>query len=57
MQHRLRNPSPPLTRAPRKAPTKVATTIRLSSEVSEAFRATGPGWQIRIDNALKEWLK
>lgn len=36
---------------------KVATTIRLSSEVSEAFRATGAGWQTRIDAALKDWLR
>ncbi len=40
-----------------KAPTKIPTTIRLSPEVSAAFRATGPGWQTRIDNALKDWLK
>lgn len=38
-------------------PLKVPTTIRLSPEVSAAFRATGPGWQTRIDEALKEWLK
>jgi uncharacterized protein (DUF4415 family) len=44
-------------RGPQKAPTKIATTIRLSPEVSEAFRSTGPGWQTRIDNALKDWLK
>jgi uncharacterized protein (DUF4415 family) len=45
------------TRGPQRLPTKVATTIRLSPEVSEAFKATGPGWQTRIDNALKDWLK
>jgi uncharacterized protein (DUF4415 family) len=37
--------------------TKVPTTIRLSPEVSAAFRATGRGWQTRIDAALKDWLK
>ena len=36
---------------------KVPTTIRLSPEVSAAFRATGQGWQTRIDTALKDWLK
>ncbi|CDS51948.1 hypothetical protein [Polaromonas sp. CG9_12] len=36
---------------------KVPTTIRLSPEVSAAFRATGQGWQTRIDAALKDWLK
>jgi len=40
-----------------KATTKVPTTIRLSPEVSAAFRATGSGWQTRIDAALKDWLK
>jgi len=44
-------------RGPQKAPTKVATTIRLSPEVSDAFRATGRGWQTRIDDALKDWLR
>ncbi len=40
-----------------KAPTKQATTIRLSPEVMAAFKATGKGWQTRIDAALKDWLK
>jgi len=44
-------------RGPQKAPTKIPTTLRLSPEVAAAFRATGPGWQTRIDNALKDWLK
>lgn len=45
------------SRGPQKAPTKVATTIRLSPEVMAAFKATGAGWQTRIDAALKDWLK
>jgi uncharacterized protein (DUF4415 family) len=40
-----------------KAAPKVATTIRLSPDVSAAFRATGTGWQTRIDAALKDWLR
>jgi uncharacterized protein (DUF4415 family) len=40
-----------------KAAPKVPTTIRLSPEVSAAFRATGDGWQTRIDAALQDWLK
>ena len=43
-------------RGPQKAPTKQMTTIRLSPEVMSAFRATGPGWQTRVDAALKDWL-
>lgn len=46
----------PGERGPQKTPTKQATTIRLSPEVLQAFRATGKGWQTRIDAALKEWL-
>lgn len=40
-----------------KAAPKVATTIRLSPDVIQAFRAAGDGWQTRIDAALKDWLK
>lgn len=40
-----------------KANPKVSTTIRLSPEVMQAFRASGDGWQTRIDAALKDWLR
>nr|WP_181374929.1 BrnA antitoxin family protein [Polaromonas sp. E19S]AWD72029.1 antitoxin of addiction module, BrnA family [Polaromonas sp. E19S] len=40
-----------------KAPVKVSTTIRLSPDVVQAFRAGGDGWQTRIDAALKDWLR
>lgn len=45
------------TRRPRgkqKAPTKEKVAIRLSPDVLEHFRATGPGWQTRIDEALRK---
>ena len=45
------------TRGAQTAPTKISTTIRLSSEVVESFRATGAGWQTKIDLALKQWLE
>jgi len=32
---------------------KQAVSIRLDKEVLEKFRATGPGWQSRINEALK----
>ena len=44
-------------RGPQKAPTKQATTIRLSPDVMAAFKANGAGWQTRIDAALKDWLR
>ena len=40
-----------------KANAKVSTTIRLSPDVVAAFKATGAGWQTRMDAALKDWLK
>jgi len=40
-----------------KAAPKVPTTIRLSPDVIQAFRAAGDGWQTRIDAALKDWLR
>lgn len=35
---------------------KTQTTLRISKEVLEFFRATGPGWQTRMDNALKRYV-
>lgn len=37
--------------------TKDRITIRLSREVTEYFRATGKGWQTRIDEALLEYVE
>lgn len=37
--------------------TKERITIRLSRDVVERFRASGDGWQTRVDTALKDWLK
>lgn len=44
-------------RGPQKTPTKERITIRLSPEVVQRFRATGDGWQTRVDAALQDWLK
>jgi uncharacterized protein (DUF4415 family) len=44
-------------RGPQKTPTKVAISIRLSQDVIEAFKAGGPGWQSRIDDALRAAIK
>ncbi|MFT0533303.1 BrnA antitoxin family protein [Castellaniella hirudinis] len=43
-------------RGPQKEPTKERITIRLSASTLADFRATGPGWQGRIDSALRDWL-
>jgi uncharacterized protein (DUF4415 family) len=39
-----------------KAPTKVRVSLRLSREVVEYFRATGDGWQTRMDSELLEMV-
>ena len=44
-------------RGAQKSPTKERITIRLSRDVVERFRATGDGWQTRVDAALQDWLK
>lgn len=44
----------PKTRGPQKAPRKIPVSIRLTPEVVERFKASGPGWQSRIDEVLKK---
>lgn len=43
----------PGRRGPQKTPTKELVSLRLSKEVLNHFRSTGPGWQTRIDETLK----
>lgn len=45
------------TRGPQKAPTKKLVSLRLSPEVIEHFKASGRGWQTRIDTALREAIR
>ena len=40
-----------------KEDTKQAVTVRYSPDVLAAFRATGAGWQARMNDALKDWLQ
>lgn len=47
----------PGIRGPQKAPTKKPIAIRLSPDVIEDFKSTGAGWQSRIDEALRTFLK
>ena len=36
---------------------KIPVSIRLSPEVLDHFRGTGPGWQTRIDETLKRSVR
>ena len=42
---------------PRGNSNKAATSIRLDIDVLEAFKATGDGWQTRMNDALRDWAK
>lgn len=37
--------------------TKVAVSIRLSSQVLDYFRQNGKGWQTRINDTLEHWVR
>ena len=41
-------------RGPQRAPTKKPTSIRLDADVVAHFKAGGPGWQSRINAALRK---
>ena len=42
---------------PPKSNAKVLTTLRLDPDVVAGLRATGSGWQTRVNDAMREWLK
>jgi uncharacterized protein (DUF4415 family) len=42
---------------PRKAAPKEAVSLRLDPDVLEHFRASGPGWQSRINAALRKMAR
>jgi uncharacterized protein (DUF4415 family) len=42
---------------PKALVTKVSTTIRIDWDVLEKFKADGPGWQSRINAALRKALE
>ena len=46
----------PGQRGPQVAPTKQLVSVRYSPEVLAFFKASGTGWQSRMDDALKQWV-
>ena len=42
---------------PQKADAKEAVTIQLSVDIVEKLRASGPGWQERVDTAQRQWIE
>jgi uncharacterized protein (DUF4415 family) len=49
----------PLVRVgrPLKATPKIPTTIRFDADVLAALKASGKGWQTRVNDAMREWVK
>jgi uncharacterized protein (DUF4415 family) len=41
---------------PKADETKVFTAIRLDADVLKAFKATGKGWQTRVNAALRQFI-
>jgi uncharacterized protein (DUF4415 family) len=35
---------------------KIKTTVFFDADIVSAFRMTGNDWQVRMNNALREWL-
>lgn len=44
-------------RGAQKTPVKVPTTIRFDADVLAELKATGKGWQTRVNDAMREWIK
>ena len=45
------------TRGPQKAPLKVPTTVRFDADVLAALKATGKGWQTRVNEVMRDWVR
>lgn len=43
-------------RPPKKA-CKIPTTIRFDADVLAALKASGKGWQTRVNEAMREWIR
>ncbi|MDR3055575.1 MAG: BrnA antitoxin family protein [Zoogloeaceae bacterium] len=44
-------------RKPYAEPKKAHITLRLDVDVLAALKATGKGWQTRVNDAMREWVK
>jgi len=42
---------------PKAEVTKTPIKLRLDPDIIEAFKASGRGWQTRMNEALRDWLK
>lgn len=44
-------------RGPQKSPLKVPTTVHFDADVLAALKATGKGWQTRVNTVMREWIQ
>jgi uncharacterized protein (DUF4415 family) len=44
-------------RPPSVKPLKVPTTIRFDADVLASLKAGGKGWQTRVNDAMREWVR
>ena len=44
-------------RGPQKSPTKELVSLRVDRDVVAAYRASGPGWQTKANEALRAYAK
>jgi len=54
---RQEKPRSRIGRPPSSRPLKVPTTIRFDADVLAALKASGRGWQTRVNEMLREWVK
>lgn len=47
----------PMRGRPLGSGTKVQLTVRFDADVIESFKRAGDGWQTRMNDALRDWLK
>ncbi|MFM8445168.1 MAG: BrnA antitoxin family protein [Methylococcus sp.] len=40
----------------RRGPTKIPVTIRLDADVLAALKESGPGWQTRANEVIRQWI-
>lgn len=52
LQSKLKRGGRPISENP-----KIATTVRLDADVLLAFKATGKGWQTRMNAALRDYVQ
>ena len=56
-QWQAAKPQARVGRPPSTEPLKVPTTIRFDADVLAGLKASGKGWQTRVNDAMREWLK